>query len=272
MGIGFFLIFAAWLFSYTIKAHKDTYIVEAASWSQFLLHYQESFDGATVIRAYRRENEFLDIGNRLLNQITLANQVATGVFGWYSLRIDMLALGLLTTGCAFFIFMRDTVHPVLLGLMLQYLLNLQFYLKSCMTRYGEFDRKMVSIQRLTDLENIPREASGQPGSHRWPRRGKVKFINARLKYRPSTPLVLKDLIFVVEPGMKVSIVGRTGAGKSTIALALARIVELSGGQILTDGEDIARIDLAQVREKITVITEEPALFSGTLRRNLDPLR
>ena len=131
---------------------------------------------------------------------------------------------------------------------------------------------MVSIQRLTDFENIPSELSGQSGSQRWPRRGKVKFVNVELKYRPQTPTVLKGVNFVVEPGMNISVIGRAGAGKSTLALALARIVELSAGQILIDGEDISKIDIAQVREKITVITKEPTLFSGTLRRNLDPLR
>ena len=100
----------------------------------------------------------------------------------------------------------------------------------------------------------------------------MKFNDVQLKYRPTTPLVLKGLNFVVEPGARVSIVGREGVGKSTIARALARIVEISDGQILIDGEDISKIDLGQVREKITVIMSDPTLFSGTLRRNLDPLR
>ena len=91
-----------------------------------------------------------------------------------------------------------------------------------------------------------------------------------LRYRPSTELVLKNLSFNVEPGIKVGVVGRTGAGKSTISLALTRIVELCEGQILIDGVGIESIALADLRSKITIIAQDPTLFTGTLRFNLDP--
>jgi len=104
----------------------------------------------------------------------------------------------------------------------------------------------------------------------WPSQGKLEFRDVELRYRPTTELVLKGLSFTVEPGEKVGIVGRTGAGKSTICLSISRIVELFGGQILLDGQDIAKLDLAYVRSKITVIPQDAAMFQGTLRFNLDP--
>ena len=131
---------------------------------------------------------------------------------------------------------------------------------------------MVSVQRLMDLDDIPREQEGQPAISGWPSNGKVEFKNVQLKYRPTTELVLRGLNFDVEPGTKVGVVGRTGAGKSTISLALSRIVELCGGKILIDGQDISQIDLNLVREKITLIAQDPTLFSGTLRYNLDPFK
>jgi len=91
-----------------------------------------------------------------------------------------------------------------------------------------------------------------------------------LRYRPTTELVLKGLSFDVKAGTKVGVVGRTGAGKSTISMALSRIVELDQGQILIDGVDISQHDIQQLRSKITVIAQDPTLFTGTLKFNLDP--
>lgn len=114
------------------------------------------------------------------------------------------------------------------------------------------------------------EFKGQ--SKEWPSQGEVDFKDVYLRYRPNTELVLKKLTFKVEPGMKIGVVGRTGAGKSTISQALSRIVEICGGNILIDGVDINQIDIAQVRSKITVIAQDPTLFQGTIRFNLDPFR
>ena len=91
-----------------------------------------------------------------------------------------------------------------------------------------------------------------------------------LKYRPNTEIVLKDLSFVVNARNKIGIVGRTGAGKSTICLSLSRIIEIMGGSIKVDGIDIQSVDLQSLRSKITVIPQDPTMFCGTLRFNLDP--
>ena len=104
----------------------------------------------------------------------------------------------------------------------------------------------------------------------WPQEGKIEFIDVELRYRPNTEMVLKKLNFTVKPGHKVGIVGRTGAGKSTISMALTRIVELYGGRIEIDGVDIAKMELADLRNQITMIPQDPVMFSGTLRFNLDP--
>lgn len=100
----------------------------------------------------------------------------------------------------------------------------------------------------------------------------MNFVNVYLRYRPNTEITLRNLSFEVPPGTKVGVVGRTGAGKSTMSLALSRIVELCGGKIEIDGVNISEIDINQVREKITVIAQDPTLFTGTLRFNLDPFR
>lgn len=98
----------------------------------------------------------------------------------------------------------------------------------------------------------------------------MEFKNVYLKYRPTTEMVLHDLSFEIKKGEKIGVVGRTGAGKSTICLAISRIVELHKGQIFIDGIDIAKIRLDDLRARITVIPQDPTMFTGTLRFNLDP--
>ena len=105
---------------------------------------------------------------------------------------------------------------------------------------------------------------------KWPADGAIIFEKAELRYRENTALVFNQLSFSVAPAEKIGIVGRTGAGKSTISVALSRLVELSGGRILIDGVDIAAIDLTKLREKVTFIPQDPSLFTGSLRFNIDP--
>ena len=98
----------------------------------------------------------------------------------------------------------------------------------------------------------------------------MEFRNVSLRYRPATEIVLRNLSFEIKSGEKVGVVGRTGAGKSTICLAISRIVEIFEGQIFIDGVDIGQIKLEDLRSRITVIPQDPTMFTGTLRFNLDP--
>jgi len=104
----------------------------------------------------------------------------------------------------------------------------------------------------------------------WPKKGQITYKDVHLRYRPTTDKVLKGLNFEIEGGNRIGIVGRTGAGKSTIALSLTRIVEIEQGSIMIDGMNICNMPLEQVRDKITIIPQDPTLFTGSLRFNIDP--
>jgi len=104
----------------------------------------------------------------------------------------------------------------------------------------------------------------------WPTQGEIEFKNVSLKYRPTTEVALNDLTFRAEAGEKIGVVGRTGAGKSTLCLSFSRIVDIIEGQILIDGVDIKSVQIEHLRSRITVIPQDPTIFSGTLRFNLDP--
>ena len=138
---------------------------------------------------------------------------------------------------------------------------------------SDLEGDLVSYDRCLKILEIPQEAEQRkqiPELMDWPSEGKIEFRDYSLKYRPETEIVLKNLSFEVKPNEKVGIVGRTGAGKSTICLALCRIVEAHEGTIFIDGVDISTVGLADLRERITIIPQDPTLFEGTLKFNLDP--
>ena len=141
---------------------------------------------------------------------------------------------------------------------------------------GDLEKNMVSVVRCFKLLEIPQEQLESKlkipidTEKQWPTNGTVTFNDVHLRYRPKTDLVLKGLTFDIEGGQKIGIVGRTGAGKSTISLGLSRIVEIEKGSIMIDGLNIQEVGLNNLRKKLTIIPQDPTLFTGTLRFNVDP--
>ena len=136
---------------------------------------------------------------------------------------------------------------------------------------------MVNVNRCLTVLNVPQERNHDKDSYaflqnrpNWPEQGRIEFNGVSLKYRPNTEIVLNKLSFNVSVGEKIGVVGRTGAGKSTICLSISRIVEIFEGQISIDGIDIQKLPLEEVRKRITVIPQDPTMFTGTLKFNLDP--
>ena len=157
--IGLFLLAGYCLFSYAIKAYKDCYRISQVSMSPILSFFQETFTGGSVIRAFGKDEQFRQHSFMLVDRQAVSNLVTMGVWGWYSLRVVFLSGVLLASGCAACILLKGHVSDVLLSMMLQYLLTLQAYLLYMLYFYGEIERKMVSIQRLFDLETIPQEGN-----------------------------------------------------------------------------------------------------------------
>ena len=163
----------------------------------------------------------------------------------------------------------------LAGLSISFSLSVTQSLNWAVRMESDFEANMVSVERIEQYCKLPSEAPERcekdatlPPS--WPSNGQVDFIQTKLRYRFGLPLVLKGLDIHIPGRSKVGVVGRTGAGKSTLMVALLRIVELESGRILIDGVDIRSVGLATLRSKIAVIPQDPVLFSGSVRTNLDP--
>ena len=135
---------------------------------------------------------------------------------------------------------------------------------------------MISVERILQFTNIPSEAPLVIEDHRpkpeWPTDGRIELENLHVQYNPALPMVLKGITCTFPGEKKIGVVGRTGSGKSTLIQALFRVVEPSGGRILIDGVDICKIGLQDLRSRLGIIPQDPTLFQGTVRSNLDPLQ
>ncbi|KAF9523137.1 ABC transporter [Crepidotus variabilis] len=243
--------------------------------SSLYSHFSESLSGLTTIRAYGeserflRDNEkFMDIENRAY-WMTVTNQ------RWLGIRLDFLG-GLLTFIVAMLtVGTRFTISPSQTGVVLSYILSVQQAFGWMVRQSAEVENNMNSVERIVYYTSeVEHEAAYEIPEKKpaptWPAEGHVELKDIVLSYRPGLPAVLKGISMDVAAGEKIGIVGRTGAGKSSIMTALFRMVEISSGSIVLDGVDISTIGLADLRKALAIIPQDPLLFSGTLRTNLDP--
>lgn len=160
----------------------------------------------------------------------------------------------------------------MVGLALAYMINLEDSLRSLFWNYCNMETSMVSVERCYAFTEIIQEAENirDTDEESWPETGSIEFQNYYVKYRPTTELILKNLSFTIRDRERIGIVGRTGSGKSTLCLSLLRILEADSGKILIGGKDIAELGLQTLRSAITIIPQDPTLFEGTLKFNLDP--
>ena len=223
------------IYTHSIAAYRETTRIESLTKSPLLSFLAETCSGAPTIRAFGKQKEFIKENNKHLNNNILAITWQTGVTQWFSLRLDLVSIIILTFACAFCIVYRSTVNPVFLAMLLSNILILQDYILWTVKVYAMLESRMVNVDRCLKMLDIPQEETAAQEDKKnffemrpdWPESGRVEFENVYLKYRPTTEVVLKDLSFEVKPGEKIGIVGRTGAGKSTICLSLHRIMEIA---------------------------------------------
>ncbi|EGC34852.1 hypothetical protein DICPUDRAFT_55519 [Dictyostelium purpureum] len=247
--------------------------LEAISRSPIFSHFSETLNGVVSIRAYKKEQE-----NILTNQYRLDNNnkcylTLQAMNQWLGLRLDFLANLITFFACLFITIDKDTISTAYVGLSLSYALTLTSNLNRATLQAADTETKMNSVERITHYIRGPVEAlqitDVRPPPN-WPEHGSITFDNLIMRYREGLDPVLKGISCEIKPKEKIGIVGRTGAGKSSIALGLFRLVEASEGRILIDGDDISKFGLKDLRRNLSIIPQDPVLFSGTLRDNLDP--
>ncbi|KAG0281307.1 hypothetical protein BGZ96_001186 [Linnemannia gamsii] len=244
--------------------------------SHLYAYFSESLTGLGTLKAFNvipkaiLKNEYrIDLNNRPYYMYQLGAR-------WLSLRVNVL--GALTTFSVVILITatRFSINPTSAGLILSYLSRISGDLNWGVQRLSTLENNMNSAERLVHyINNLeqerPTERSENKPAADWPSQGAISFKNVSMRYRPELPRVLRDISFDIQAGHKVGVVGRTGAGKSSLIQALFLLSELDGGQILMDGIDTTTLGTGDLRPKIGIIPQDPVLFQGTFRYNLDPL-
>ncbi|KAF8578287.1 multidrug resistance-associated ABC transporter [Ramaria rubella] len=237
--------------------------------------YSETLTGLSTVRAYGAQARFITTSEKALDVENRAYYMTIAIQRWLGVRLDLLD-NILIFGIALFaVGFRSTVDPSKIGVVLSYSLSSKYEMSQMVTLFAQNEQNMNAVERITVYAELPSEAAlathmDPPPS--WPSNGSISFKNVELAYREGLPLVLKDVSFEIKAGEKVGIVGRTGAGKSSLLQALFRIVELQKGSIIIDAVDCRTIGLDILRRQLVVIPQDSVLFLGSLRDNLDPLR
>ncbi|GFU28737.1 multidrug resistance-associated protein 1, partial [Nephila pilipes] len=248
--------------------------LESAQRSPVYSHFSETVTGASSIRAYEASNKFMTHSNQLVDINNESYYPSLGAGRWLSIRLEFLGYTIVFLAALFAVFLRDTLSPGIAGLSVSYALQVTGILNMLVRATADVETNIVAVERCLEYTKTPTEAEWNNKKSKpddaWPQEGQIKFDSYSTRYREGLELVLKDITCVIKPRERVGIVGRTGAGKSSLTLALFRIIEAAKGKISIDGIHIAKLGLHDLRNKLTIIPQDPVLFTGSLRSNLDP--
>uniref|UniRef100_A0A8C3I573 ABC-type glutathione-S-conjugate transporter n=1 Tax=Chrysemys picta bellii TaxID=8478 RepID=A0A8C3I573_CHRPI len=249
--------------------------LEAASRSPIYSHISETFQGSSVIRAYKEQPRFILQNDSRVdeNQRTCFPGVVAD--RWLATNLEFLGNGIVLFAALFAVLSKTHLSPGIVGFSISCALQITGILNWMVRSWTEIENNIVSVERVREYSKTPKEAPWTLGSNSasqaWPTEGAIEFRNYSVQYRPNLEFALKNINIKINGQEKIGIAGRTGAGKSTLAMGLLRLMEAAEGEILIDGVNIAQRGLQDLRAKITVIPQDPVLFAGSLRMNLDPL-
>ncbi|EFN62768.1 Multidrug resistance-associated protein 1 [Camponotus floridanus] len=248
--------------------------LESVSRSPIYSHFSESVTGAQLIRAYGVQEQFIrESENRVdFNQVCYYPSIIAN--RWLAVRLEMVGNLIIFFAALFAVLGRNTMSSGLVGLSVSYALQITQTLNWLVRMTSDVETNIVAVERIKEYGETEQEAPWKNADYTppqdWPKQGRVDFKDFKVRYREGLELVLHGLTFGVHGGEKIGIVGRTGAGKSSLTLSLFRIIEAAHGKILIDDIDISKMGLHDLRSRLTIIPQDPVLFSGTLRMNLDP--
>ncbi|KFP52290.1 Canalicular multispecific organic anion transporter 2, partial [Cathartes aura] len=248
--------------------------LESVSRSPIYSHFSETVSGASVIRAYRRVKSFVDISDLKMDENQKSYYPGIVSNRWLGVRVEFVGNCIVLFAALFAVIGKNSLNAGLVGLSVSYALQVTLSLNWMVRMTSELETNIVAVERIKEYSETETEApwiiEGKSPPEDWPSKGELEFVNYSVRYRKGLDLVLKGLNLQVHGGEKIGIVGRTGAGKSSMTLCLFRILEAVKGEIKIDGVKISEIGLHDLRSRLTIIPQDPVLFSGTLRMNLDP--
>ncbi|KAL6999148.1 Canalicular multispecific organic anion transporter 2 [Sarracenia purpurea var. burkii] len=265
-----------WLQQYYLPSARELSRLAGVCKAPVIQHFAESISGATTIRSFDQESRFRESNMKLIDGNSRPKFYIAGAMEWLCFRLDMLSSLTFAFSLGFLISVpAGSIDPSVAGLVVTYGLNLNIIQAWLVWNVCMLETKIISVERILQYTSIPSEPplvieENRPDG-RWPLHGEVDIHDLQVRYAPHMPLVLRGLTCIFRGGMRTGIVGRTGSGKSTLIQTLFRIVEPVAGQILIDGINISSIGLHDLRSRLSIIPQDPTMFEGTVRSNLDPL-
>nr|XP_037855552.1 ATP-binding cassette sub-family C member 8 isoform X2 [Chlorocebus sabaeus] len=260
-------------------ASRDLQQLDDTTQLPLLSHFAETVEGLTTIRAFRYEARFQQKLLEYTDSNNIASLFLTAANRWLEVRMEYIGACVVLIAAVTSI--SNSLHRELsaglVGLGLTYALMVSNYLNWMVRNLADMELQLGAVKRIHGL--LKTEAESYEGllapsliPKNWPDQGKIQIQNLSVRYDSSLKPVLKHVNALISPGQKIGICGRTGSGKSSFSLAFFRMVDMFEGRIIIDGIDIAKLPLHTLRSRLSIILQDPVLFSGTIRFNLDPER
>ncbi|KAH0450481.1 hypothetical protein IEQ34_021173 [Dendrobium chrysotoxum] len=270
------LIITIWVQNYYLSSARELVRINGTTKAPVMNYAGESLLGVVTIRAFGVVERFFQTNLKLIDTDAKLFFHTVAAMEWVLLRVEALqSLTVLTSTIFLVLLPQGAIAPGFSGLCLSYALTLSSAQVFTTRWYSNIENYVISVERIKQFMHIPSEPPAIIYENRplpsWPQQGRIDLQDLKIKYRPTAPFVLKGITCTLKEGYKVGVVGRTGSGKTTLISALFRLVEPSSGTILIDNLDICSIGLKDLRMKLSIIPQEPTLFRGSVRSNLDPL-
>ncbi|PSR89727.1 ABC transporter C family member 5 like [Actinidia chinensis var. chinensis] len=265
-----------WMQKYYMASSRELVRIVSIQKSPIIHLFGESIAGAVTIRGFGQEKRFMKRNLYLLDCFGRPFFYSIAAIEWLCLRMELLSTFVFAFCMVLLVsFPHGSIDPSMAGLAVTYGLNLNARLSRWILSFCKLENKIISIERINQYCQIPSEApsiieNSRPPSS-WPEGGKIELFDLKVRYKENLPVVLHEVTCTFPGGKKIGIVGRTGSGKSTLIQALFRLIEPAAGRIIIDNIDISTIGLHDLRSRLSIIPQDPTLFEGTIRGNLDPL-
>ncbi|XP_074811025.1 ATP-binding cassette sub-family C member 8 isoform X9 [Natator depressus] len=258
-------------------ASRDLQQLDDSTQLPLLCHFSETMEGLTTIRAFRYEGRFRQKLLEYTDSNNIASLFLTAANRWLEVRMEYIGACVVLIAAVTSITnsLYNQLSSGLVGLGLTYALMVSNYLNWMVRNLADMEIQLGAVKRIngllkTEAENYEGLLSPSQIPQNWPDRGEIQIQNLSVRYDSNLKPVLKHVSAHISPGQKIGICGRTGSGKSSFSLAFFRMVDTFEGRIIIDGIDIAKLPLQTLRSRLSIILQDPILFSGTIRFNLDP--
>lgn len=273
--LGFIYIYVQ---RYYLSTSRELKRLDSVGKSPIYSHFQETIAGVSTIRAYEQQRRFTFENETRLDDNQRAYFPSISCNRWLAVRLEFLGSIIILGAAAFAVlgvlYGQSYIDAGLVGLSVSYALSITQALNWVIRSYCEIETNIVSVERVKEYIDLPMEKyqGERTVDTKWPEKGHIQFHDFGARYRPGLDLALRDVSLDIAPREKIGIVGRTGAGKSSMSLTLFRIIEAARGNISIDGVDISSLNLFDLRSRLTIIPQDPVLFAGSVRENLDPFQ